>query len=159
VVVATVATPLIMQHRSQQKLEEANELLRQQNAHLSAQVQPLTDENLRMSNLLARATGPDAAAQRSPSNELLKLRGEVGRLRGDSRELARLKTAGSNPMNDAEIDTVAKGLAARATQLRQHLDEMPEKKIPEIQLLNQNDWLNTVSDFKQMETDEELRQA
>ena len=159
VVLATVATPLVLQYRSQVKLQETNELLQRQNQTLTAQVQPLAEENQRLSNLLARAAASEVATERNPSNELLRLRGEVARLRGDSRELARLKTAGSNPMNDAEIDSVAKDLASRATQLRQRLDQMPEKKIPELELLVQNDWLNAVSEFKQLETDEEFRQA
>jgi hypothetical protein len=148
-----------VQYRSQLKLREANEILQRQNQTLTAQVQPLAEENQRLSNLLVRAAAPEVATERNPSNELLRLRGEVARLRGDSHELARLKTAGSNPMNDAEIDSVAKGLASRATQLRQRLDQLPEKKIPELQFLVQNDWLNAVSEFKQLETDEEFRQA
>ena len=70
VVVATVATPLVMQHRSQLKLQEANELLHRQNQTLTAQVQPLSEENQRLSNLLAQAATPEVATQRNPSNEL-----------------------------------------------------------------------------------------
>jgi RNA polymerase sigma factor (sigma-70 family) len=88
VVVATVAIPLVVQHRSELKLQEANELLHRQNETLTAQVQPLAEENQRLSNLLARAAAPEVT--RNPSNELLRLRGEVARLSGDSRELAKL---------------------------------------------------------------------
>src|SRR5262249_1486828 len=54
VVVAGVATPLVIQNHSQAKLRAQNQELRQQNAQLSEQMTPLAAENVRLSNLIAR---------------------------------------------------------------------------------------------------------
>jgi RNA polymerase sigma factor (sigma-70 family) len=157
VLVVGVATPLVLQHQAQLKLESANEVLRLENQHLAAQVAPLADENLRLSNLLAGASRSASAGE--PSTELLRLRGEVARLRSDALDLARLKTGGAGTANDSEIEAMAQALAGRATQLKQRLEQMPEKKIPELKILTQKDWLNAVSDVKPLETDEDYRQA
>jgi RNA polymerase sigma factor (sigma-70 family) len=158
VLVAGVATPLVLQHGEQLKLERANAALRAENQQLVAQVAPLADENQRLSGLLAQAGASRSAPTGEPSTELLRLRGEVGRLRADALELARSTGAGSTA-NDSEIEAMAQALAGRATQLKQRLEQMPEKKIPELQLLSQKDWLNAVSDVKPLETDEDYRQA
>ena len=135
VLLAGVVTPLVIQQRVQARLRENYAMLRQENEQLSGQVTPLAAENLRLSNLLARATAPQPGLQMNASNEILKLRGEVARLQRDARELARLKAGGAGAGNDGEIDAVAQGLATRATKVRQRLEEMPEKKIPELQFL------------------------
>jgi RNA polymerase sigma factor (sigma-70 family) len=77
--VAAVAIPLAMQHWDNRKLQEENQSLRSQ----LAQIDTLSAENVRLSNLLARANNPSApaAATNDQSPELLRLRGEVGRLR------------------------------------------------------------------------------
>ncbi len=159
VLVAGVVTPLVIQQRAQARLRENYAMLRQENEQLTGQVTPLAEENLRLSNLLARATAPQPGLQMNASNEILKLRGEVARLQRDARELARLKAGGAGAGNDGEIDAAAQGLATRATKVRQRLEEMPEKKIPELQFLAQNDWINAVSRLKQLETDTDYREA
>src|SRR5262249_9534633 len=63
VVVAGVATPLVIQNHSQAKLRTENQELRQQNMQLTEQVTPLAAENTRLSNLIAQATEFQSAQQ------------------------------------------------------------------------------------------------
>jgi hypothetical protein len=73
-------------------------------------------------------------------SELLKLRGEVGRLRTDVRELARPK--GTDPMSRNDVlASMAKFYAERVSQLKQFLEANPSEKIPELQFLTDPEWL------------------
>jgi RNA polymerase sigma factor (sigma-70 family) len=85
IIAAGVATPLVMQYRAQVKLREENQLLRQQMAQLA----PLSAENERLSKLIAEARQSKPPPSQ-PSRELLRLRGELGRLRQQNQDLAKL---------------------------------------------------------------------
>lgn len=74
--------------------------------------------------------------------ELLKLRGEVARLR--------------NEANDP-TDASAKALAAKMNKLKQRLAETPGAKIPELQFLTDQDWLNAANG--KLDTDADYRRA
>ena len=85
--VASVLTPLVIQRQAHGQLSDQNEALRRQTDHLAK----LREENERLSNFLARAE----SSQRLPSdqfNQVLRLRGEIGRLETTLRELAGPKT-------------------------------------------------------------------
>src|SRR5262249_43772440 len=140
------------------KLRTENQMLRQQNLVLSERITPLSAENSRLSNLIAQATDYESA-QRSPSNELLKLRGEVARLRQDARESARFKGTGADNSNDPAIQAAAEALAARVTQLRQRLEQTPSRKIPELKYLAEKDWLGVAGEVEKMESEEEFSRA
>ena len=95
VVVAGISIPLMMQHRSQTRLREANESLRQQAETTSR----LAAANEELSKRVALANTP-AASNNNPSLEMLKLRGEVGRLRRETTEAAVApKTPGPSPLS------------------------------------------------------------
>jgi len=79
VVVAGVTIPLVMHQRSQNQLRAANEALQRQ----AEQTARLAAENEQLSNRVAVAGAPKPAAT-DPSREVLKLRGEVGRLKQES---------------------------------------------------------------------------
>jgi RNA polymerase sigma factor (sigma-70 family) len=120
IIAASVATPVAVQQQT--KLRQENESLRQQ---LNQQAQ-LGAENERLSKMIAETvqTNPQLLPA-DQLKELLRLRGEVGRLRVESRELARVKAAETqSPVN----------------QLRRELAQMPEKNIPELQLLDEGKW-------------------
>ena len=87
VVAAGLAIPWAVQQRTQTKLRETNESLRQQVERNSQ----LTAENERLSKLAARASTMPTVTT-SPSLELLKLRGEVGRLRREIADTASSRT-------------------------------------------------------------------
>ena len=81
-VVAGTATAIVIQHQAQTKLRDQSESLRQQITQLEA-------NNEGLSNRLAAAGARPASFQSLPdgqSNELLKLRGEVGVLRQQASE-------------------------------------------------------------------------
>jgi RNA polymerase sigma factor (sigma-70 family) len=140
VAVVGVATPLVLQHRAQAKLREENESLRQQ---VEQQAQ-LAAENERLSALIAQtAESNSQAVPKDQLSELLRLRAEVARLRTDSQEVARLKIVQAHsPVDD----------------LRQKLNQMPDKAIPELQLLDEKKWAEDVSKGK-LDTEDGVRQV
>jgi hypothetical protein len=158
VVVAGVATPLIIQNQSQAKLRAENLKLRQQNAQLAEQITPLTAENVRLSNLVAQAAEFPSFRQ-GQSNALLKLRAEVARLRQDARDAGRSKGADAGGSTDSEFKDAFEKLAARATQLRQTLEQHPERTIPELRFLKDQDWLDAVARMDKLENEDDFRRA
>ena len=88
VVVAGVATPLVIQRQAQVKLRTANQSLRQQVGQLAQ----LKAQNERLSSLLAQANSAQSLPKDQLS-ELMRLRGEVGILRRQTNELRMLRTA------------------------------------------------------------------
>jgi RNA polymerase sigma factor (sigma-70 family) len=114
VVIAGVATPLVIQQQS--KLREENESLRKQ----AEQLAPIQADNERLSNLLAEA----ASSQRLASNQLsdlLKLRGEVAGLRSQTNEMKKL---------EAENQRLRLSLAAGAFAKRGPQTPSAEEALP-----------------------------
>jgi len=153
-IVTGAAAPLILQHQTALQLRRENQSLRQQSDQMAERLAPLAAENTRLSNLLART---DQSVATGPSNELLRLRAEVARLRADGRGAGRTSTASANNPDDASILATAQTLAARAAQLKQRLGQMPDKKIPELQFLAEKDWLDAVGN--PLDMDEAVREA
>jgi len=87
VIVAGVVTPWVIQRQVQNKLREENQALRVR----AEQVDSLLVENSRLSNLVAQAETLAPAREDAPA-ELLRLRGEVGRLRQQESEFKKLQT-------------------------------------------------------------------
>ena len=86
VVVASVAGPWAIQHWQQVESRRRSEALREQAERLAG----LAAENQRLSNLVAQAASP--ALSKEQFRELLRLRGEMGRLRQAASEVDRLRT-------------------------------------------------------------------
>ncbi len=110
VVVASIATPMVIKHNAAVSLRENNAALRQQTGRLAQ----LAGENQRLSNLVAQAK-PSLSDEQF--RELLRLRGEMGmlrqqtnaiqKLRAENRRLAaRLTTAQKRevPMSPAQFE-------------------------------------------------------
>ncbi len=133
IVAASVATPLVIEHQARVALRDENESLRQQLNQLAK----LSAENERLSNLVAQANSARTLSG-DQHNELLRLRGEVGRLRAVTQDSVQPKTPGANE----PIESAAKDLLGKVDELKQRLDQMPDKKIPEIQFLTPTDWIN-----------------
>lgn len=87
-VVAGVATPLIIQQRSLDRLRDDHAILQAE----ASQARALRAQTGKLSADLASA-GQGQALTRSQRSELMRLRGEVGPLRRDSQELARLRAS------------------------------------------------------------------
>jgi hypothetical protein len=75
---AALAIPLVMEHRNNSRLSAENRSLRQQ----LQQIDQLSAENQRLAKLVAEASASaPARSTNDQSSEVLKLRGEVGRLK------------------------------------------------------------------------------
>jgi hypothetical protein len=103
--------------------------LRQQQTLLADQLHQVEGERDAASNRLASL---NHSGERLSGNteELLKLRGEVGLLRRESQELAKMET--EEPW------------LKRIRLLKQRLAQKPEAKIPEFKFLTARDWLTAV---------------
>jgi RNA polymerase sigma factor (sigma-70 family) len=85
-IMAAVATPVVIQQRTANQLREANRALQQQ----VGQLDQLRNENAQLAKL--KTDADELARLRGEHGELLRLRGEVGLLRHDSAEqIAALK--------------------------------------------------------------------
>ena len=128
------------------------QILQQQQAPLTERIRQLQHERDDATNRLASLADEIASLKRNPT-ELLKLRGEV---RAIEQPLVQSKTT-SPDVNDPFTQSVL-DLTARAVELNQHLEQMPDKKIPELQLLGADDWLRAAKDAK-FDTDADVRKA
>jgi len=119
------------------------EALQQQQATLNSQLDQLRHERDDATNRLA-TTRRDMEQSGSSEDKkaLLKLRAEVVRLRG---------LAGS----PTEVE--ANALSAKVGKLKQRLEKFPEAKIPELQLLSEEDWLFAAKG--KLDTDADYRRA
>jgi RNA polymerase sigma factor (sigma-70 family) len=138
VVVASVAMPCVVHHQAQIKLQARDGLLRQRVVQLAQ----LASDNQRLSNLLAQAKSSGLFTY-DQFRELLRRRGEVGRLRRDVQEMMQLKTATSVSSTDA-LASAEKVWSGRVTQLKQWLEVNPSEKIQELQFLTEDDWLDSI---------------
>ncbi len=138
--VAALAAAGIYEGRQNSKLRDDNQNMRQQ---LIQQAQ-LSAENERLSHLITEAARTNSAMLPPEQfKELLRLRSEVGRLGQESRELARVKLA--------ETQTPA-------NRLRREMDQMPEKNIPELQLLDDKKWNDDAGKGK-LDTEDGVRET
>ncbi|PYI88576.1 MAG: hypothetical protein DME26_03350 [Verrucomicrobia bacterium] len=152
VLVASVVAPLVLQNQVHARLGEQEQALRQRAEHL----RQLHAENERLSRLLVSAK----ISQSLPNdqfNELLRLRGQVGSLGKEVKELTRLtavvSTSGSNVI--AAMEQLWSG---RVNQLKQWLEGNPSEKIPELQFLSKRDWLDGIYPHT-LQTEESYRSA
>ncbi len=99
-----LAVPLLIQNRSIERLRQDNRLMHQQ----MGQSEQLAAENEHLSNLVFQANSA-AVSDGAPSSELLRLRGEVGRLRREIKE-----AEGVREENNRLRKTIA-GMAERPT--------------------------------------------
>jgi len=139
--------------------------LRQQVQALQQQEAPLA-EDLESARLeLEAANGKLAAARqeneqlRQGAAEVPRLRGELGRLHQEAREAALARGTSSTAGTDPALEAAFQTWAARASQLKQRLEQMPDKRIPEFQFLKQQDWFDAVKNANKLETDDDFRQA
>jgi DNA-binding protein Fis len=150
---AAVGTGIYQAHRAA-LLQGQADALRLRNDSLSLQLQQERDA---ASNRLAAAQ-LESSQPRGDLSELLKLRAQVGKLRDDARELAKLKAAGASTDPDPTAAEM-KSWLDRVKKLKDKLAEMPDRKIPEFQFLTEQDWLDAVKNVKQLDTDADYDKA
>jgi len=137
---------------------EAQEITRLRNSLQSLQDReaPLAEQNRLLQRERDAATNRLALMAASSPNpkgnsaELLKLRGEVTHLRNETN----LLHAGAT--NSPEFEDL-KSFAARVSAVKQRLEEMPERKIPELQFLHDEDWFKNIGETDPLETDDDFR--
>jgi type II secretory pathway pseudopilin PulG len=150
ILAASVVTPLLIQHQAQARLREQEEALRQQ----AAQLARLREENAALSNR-AEAARSLSAPPDEHLREVLRLRGEITRLRAEAQKLQPAKTPA--PMSRQDLLAAKEEVwGQRLSQLRQWLEANPSERIPELQLLEESDWLEALHPF-QLEDPEEYR--
>ena len=115
----------------------------QQQGPLTDQIQQLTRERDDAAHQLAALRFDNERLNRN-TVELLKLRGELGRLRNASRELALKEAAATTGATNAEdvIESAAKALSSKAHLFKQLFEQMPDRNIPELRYINDQSWLN-----------------
>jgi hypothetical protein len=151
-----IAAGLYEARRVSRLQAQTRALLLQQDA-LTEQNQQLQRERDQAASRLAAAQ-PVTGRSHDDQSNLLKLRAEVTKLRGDSRELAQLNAAAAAKNNDP-AESEMKSWLGRVNQLKAKLAQMPDQKIPELQFLTDQDWLNSVRDAKRLDTEPALSQA
>lgn len=124
-------------------LRRENQLLQTQQASLAARVLESQHERDDMTNRLALLTG-ELGQMKGRDAELLKLRAEVTRLRAN---------AGS-AFAEPSLLAQARDMAL----LKQKLQQMPDKRIPELQFVTEKDWANAVRDAD-LTTEDGVREA
>jgi len=127
---------IMIQYEAQIKLRAENESLRQQMTQLQT-------DNESLSNRLAAAGNSHSLAD-DQLNELLKLRGEATRLRADAKF--------------TPTESSMKTWAVRVALLKQKLEQMPDKKIPELQLATEKNWADAAWDAD-VSTEDGVREA
>jgi RNA polymerase sigma factor (sigma-70 family) len=148
--VAILAGAGIYEAHHASQLGDQVQTLQQQQAPLTQRIQQLERERGDATNSLASLTQEIAEIKRD-SGELLRLRSEVMQLRGD---LTKSKGADANDPMQTEM----KSWLARVDQIKQRFEQTPGSKIPELQFLTQQDWLDATK-MNQLSTDEDYQKA
>lgn len=135
IVIASVATPFLLQQQAEATLRNHNKVLRERADQLVA----MQGESTRLSNLLAQTQSPPAPSGEQ-AIELLRLRGEVARLRKDLLEMLQQKKKAPMSRNDM-LASIAQRYSERVAQLKTFLKANPAENIPETQFLTDENWL------------------
>lgn len=138
IVVASVVAPLVVQHQAQAGLHDQEEALRRQ----ADQLAKLQRENTGLSNLLTR-TESSPTVPNEQFTEVLRLRGEVGRLQAAVQELRGRKT--NETLSQEEVlASMRQMYLDRVNRLKQLFAANPAEAVPELQYLTDLDWLALV---------------
>ncbi|MGZ8900677.1 MAG: RNA polymerase sigma factor [Limisphaerales bacterium] len=100
-ITVALSIPLVIQYQAKTKLRDENQSLRSQVEQLAA----VTEENRRLSNLVAKAQQPSSPAYNEQFRELMKLRGEVAVLRGTANE-ALTAAAAAKPTGESALSGI-----------------------------------------------------
>lgn len=138
----------VYQTRQAAHLRARMEALQQHTSSLSNEAEQLEQERDAATNRLA-VLAAEVGRYTGNSAELLRLRGEVGRLRAESQALARLAARGPG----AEPGSEETAWLERVRLLKQTLDQMPGAKIPEFQFLTHYEWLTAAKHKLETEDD------
>ena len=124
----------------------------------SASVESAYEELLVASSTQITAQQTEIARLKEANREIPKLRDEVARLAAQSAKSAPVPMKSeAEPVEDT-FETAVRELAARAAELNRHVQNMPNLDIPELQLLEEADWLSAAKGAE-FDTQEGIRKA
>lgn len=147
--VATIGAG-IFEARQNSGLQKQNQGLQQQQSSLNDQVAQLQRERDEATSRLDGLVAENAKLKSNGNeHELLKLRGKVTQLR----------TANAQNDSNDPTDEAARGVAAKVKQMKQWLEQNPDKKIPELQYLTAQEWLRGANYTADLKTDDDLDRA
>jgi hypothetical protein len=156
IITATIVTAVgtgLYEARQASNLQTQAQMLQQQQAPLAEQLDQVTRERDDAKRQLAVIRDDDKRLKRDGA-ELLRLRGEVERLRKSSQELA--KSNGADAEDPTQIET--KSWLGRVNQVKQRFEQNPGSKIPELQFLLAQDWLDATKG-NYLQTEDDYRKA
>jgi outer membrane murein-binding lipoprotein Lpp len=144
--IAVLAGADIYEARQASQLRDQVQTLQQQQEPLAEQVQQLQNERDAATNRAAMLHGENERLNRNAA-DLLKMRGEVTRLRNGLAAVAQLKTDSESKDNslgatNTYITTIP--LSQRIHQIEMYLLNHPEAGIPEVQFASPVKWLNSI---------------
>ena len=126
------------------RLRSQVQTLRRQQAPLAEQIRQLQRDRDDATNRVFDLLAENARLTTNPNDsELLKLRGEIARLRRESNELSALKYS-QLPLDTNSIEVAANLWVSRAAILKNWFEQHPEERIPEFKYLRDYDWLDAV---------------
>lgn len=137
VVVASLVAPLMFQRQVDARARVQDEALRLQKVEL----QSLRKEN---EELLARAGAAQQLSNATNADaELLRLRGEVSKLRSETRQA--IDPTRKAPSSREEVLAAMEQLyGGEVAKLKQWLDANPTQRVPEMEFLSENKWRQMV---------------
>lgn len=147
ILAAAVGAGIYEAHQTSALRTQFQTVQQQQAGQISQLQRERDDATNRLASLLAEI-GQLKSNQNSA--ELLKLRGEVTRLRKASAE--------SNAAQPDSREALMESWLAREDKLKELVKQNPGKAIPELQLLSEQQWLNAAMNAK-FDTDKEVRQG
>jgi len=149
VVVVGIITPLFVQEQGQAKLRDQQDALQQLQLELAAA--QINIGRAETGNL--RANFP-ASLSNDEFRELLRLRGEIWKLRETDDKLRKAKQ-----FRDTDDHLAADHVwSERVNRLKAWLQAHPSEAIPELSQLPDKTWINSIYPFA-LETDDDYRQA
>jgi len=146
VLIASVMTPLLLQHRAQARLREQDEAARQQSSQLAS----LGEDNKHLAAQWDQPTASRSAAD-PQLRELLRLRSEVGRLKQTVQDLTQSRPHPISP--EDQLASLTKQYAAQVNRLKQWLLANPSELIPELEHSSNYIWLHAVANLGDTEDD------
>jgi hypothetical protein len=148
----------IYEVRQASTLRTQIQTLQQEQTPLAEQVQQLQHERDNARNQVESLLAQNEQLKTNQNTaELLKLRREVASLRVQARELAQLKSPDTQNNSDP-MESAAKNLVGKMNLLKQSLEQMPDKNIPELQYLDSEAWARVAQTAK-LDTDAGVREA
>jgi RNA polymerase sigma factor (sigma-70 family) len=143
----------LFQTQQAARRETEKQALLQQQAPLTKQLSQLCQERDRANANLA-AVQEQIAQLRRDADEVRSLREEIAALQARTRELTQLKLTNAQ----RATATTMQSLAQRVGLLKKQLELMPGKNIPELQLVNEQDWLEAAMAAK-TDAEDDLRKG